>query len=227
MPPRSTTSGNIQGSRDRRLQAFLARAADALRIREVDDQAAAEAIGKIYKALETPHPPGSGAARQLPVCDYLTETLATARARSEPLARIADSFSALVPLLFWAPRSATGPFASDNWLDGHANATIVGPNGIKSRNDLHIGVSLLAPQVRYPDHRHAPEEVYLVLSPGRFQHGSSSWFEPGIGGTLYNEPNIKHAMASGDAPLLAIWFLWMGRSASELPGISEDERNER
>lgn len=55
-----------------------------------------------------------------------------------------------------------------------------------------------------------PEEVYLVLSPGRFQHGSSSWFEPGLGGTLYNEPNIKHAMASGDAPLLAIWCLWTG-----------------
>lgn len=209
MPNRPTTPSSISGSRDPRVQAFLTSVADALGVCIVNDRAA-EAIGKIYEALETPHPPGDRQARQLPVCDYLSQTLATARAHSEPLARIADSFSALAPLLFWAPRAASGPFASDNWLEGHANATIVGPNGLESRNDLHIGVSLLAPQVRYPDHRHAPEEVYLVLSPGRFQHGSSSWFEPELGGTLYNEPNIKHAMASGDAPLLAIWCLWTG-----------------
>jgi hypothetical protein len=66
----------------------------------------------------------------------------------------------------------------------------------------------MAPHVRYPDHNHPPEEVYLVLSPGWFQHGDSSWSEPGIGGTFHNVPNIKHAMASGDAPLLALWCLW-------------------
>ena len=82
------------------------------------------------------------------------------------------------------------------------------------RHDLHIGVSLLAPEVRYPDHNHAPEEVYLVLSPGQFQHGESGWFEPGIGGTLYNEPDTRHAMRSNDVPLLAIWLLWSDRAGS-------------
>src|SRR3546814_14319672 len=95
------------------------------------------------------------------------------------------------------PRPAGGPFASDNWPEGHANTLLVGPRGLEDRNDLSIGASLLAPQVRYPDHRHAPEEVYFVLSPGRFQHGASDWFEPGIGGTLSNEPNIEqHGTAS-------------------------------
>jgi hypothetical protein len=55
--------------------------------------------------------------------------------------------------------------------------------------------------------------VYLVLSPGRFQHGTSGWFEPGVGGTLYNTPNIKHAMASDEAPLFALWLLWGGMAA--------------
>src|SRR3546814_16037558 len=62
------------------------------------------------------------------------------------------------------PRPAGGPFASDNWPEGHANTLLVGPRGLEDRNDLSIGASLLAPQVRYPDHRHAPEEVYFVLS---------------------------------------------------------------
>lgn len=102
------------------------------------------------------------------------------------MARLADAFMALTPSLTWAPRSAGGPFASDSWPDGHANATIVGPKGLEDRDDLAIGASLLAPHVRYPDLSHSPEEVCLVLSPGRFQHGDSDWFKPGIGGTLYN-----------------------------------------
>jgi hypothetical protein len=135
---------------------------------------------------------------------------AHARRHSPSIARIIDAFDAIEPRLFWAPRKASGPHASANWPEGHANATIVGPGGLEGRSDVHIGVSLLAPHVRYPDHNHSPEEVYLVLSPGRFQHGGSGWFEPGIGGVLYNEPNLQHAMASDAAPLLATWLLWQG-----------------
>lgn len=199
--------------RDPLLEDFLTSLAAAFRARDVGPQAAA-AIGRIDDALRSPGPAGSTTANRLPVCRYLTEAVATARAGSEPLARLADAFMALAPSLAWAPRAAGGPFASDNWPEGHANATIVGPKGLEDRDDLAIGVSLLAPRVRYPDHCHAPEEVYLVLSPGRFQHGDSDWFEPGIGGTLHNPPRIRHAMASGEAPLLAIWCLWIGRPAS-------------
>ena len=200
-------------SRDPLLEDFLASLADAFRTRDVGPQATA-AIDRIYDALQTHGPRGSVVPRRLPVCRHLSEAIATARAGSAPVARVADAFAALEPSLAWAPRSAGGPFASDNWPEGHANATIVGPRGLEDRRDLSIGASLLAPHVRYPDHNHAPEEVYLVLSPGRFQHGASGWFEPGIGGTLYNQPNIKHTMASDDAPLLALWCLWIGKPSA-------------
>jgi len=94
---------------------------------------------------------------------------------------------------------------------------IVGPNGIERRDDLLIGVSLLAPNVRYPDHTHPPEETYLVLSEGSFRQNDGAWFEPGIGGTFYNPPGIGHAMRSGEAPLFAVWLLCTGRPPS---GIS-------
>ena len=84
---------------------------------------------------------------------------------------------------------------------------IVGPDGYESRDDVWVGASLLAPDVRYPDHHHAPEEVYLVLSQGRFRQSEDEWFEPGIGGSFYNTPNLRHAMASGSTPLFAIWCL--------------------
>lgn len=178
---------------------------------------AAAAIGRIQSALQTSGRAGTDTAKRLQVGQHLDGALAAARAASPSLARVADAFAALEPLLRWTRRSASGPFASDNWQEGHANATIVGPGGLEDREDLVIGVSLLAPHVRYPDHNHGPEEVYLVLSQGRFQHGESDWFEPGIGGTLYNEPDIKHAMASGDAPLLALWYLWVGKPVSIQP----------
>ncbi len=194
------------------LQDFLTSLADAFRAQAIRVEAST-AIDKIYRALQVPCPAGAGVPQRRAVCSHLTEALATARSGAALVARVADAFAALEPSLAWKPRHASGPFASDNWPEGHANATIIGPRGLEDRNDLSIGASLLAPHVRYPDHNHGPEEVYLVLSPGRFRHGDSDWFEPGIGGTLYNEPNIKHAMASDEAPLLALWCLWIGKPA--------------
>ncbi len=106
----------------------------------------------------------------------------------------------------------SGPNASDNWADGHANAAIIGPGGIEERGDIAIGASLMAPNVRYPDHDHAPEEIYLLMTPGRMQHGDSGWLSPGPGGTLHNEPGIRHAMESTDTPFLAFWCLLLAEA---------------
>ena len=196
------------------LEDFLSGIHDALAASDLGPDGTA-AVGRIYAVLTTQGNPGPGRAQRLPVCDpSLRDACATARRHSPIMTRIVDAFETLEPALFWAPRGASGPHASANWPTGHANATIIGPGGSESRDDVHIGASLLAPEVRYPDHSHAPEEVYLVLSPGRFQHGASGWFEPGIGGALYNSPHIRHAMASDAAPLLAIWLLWTGLPVS-------------
>lgn len=58
--------------------------------------------------------------------------------------------------------------------DGHVNATIAGPEGLEIRRDVWIGViiSLMAPHMRYPDHRHPPEEIYVVLSDGQWRQAS-------------------------------------------------------
>jgi hypothetical protein len=164
-------------------------------------------LDKMFVALKTPGRAGTELPQRLPVCHFLDEALAIYKAETSPLARLCNAFRMLEPTLAWTKRHATGPFASDNFCEGHANTLIVGNKGAEVREDVMIGASLLAPHVRYPDHHHPPEEVYLVLSPGRFRHGDSDWFEPGVGGTLYNEPDINHAMASDDAPLFAFWCL--------------------
>jgi hypothetical protein len=192
--------------RPKPLQEFL----DALRAelshKELGD-AARRCLTRVFDALDDPHPFANKAPARLPACIHLEGALDTARKANASLARIAGAFAALDPHLTWTRRPQADHTASANFIDGHANVMIVGSNGHEPRDDVWVGASLLAPQVRYPDHNHAPEEVYLVLSDSRFRQGNGAWFEPGIGGSFYNTPYIEHAMASGSTPLFAIWCL--------------------
>lgn len=147
-----------------------------------------------------------GHGSRLPVCSHLEPALSI-ETEHEPLRRLIDRFRAVEPFLAWRRRTGCDGSASANFLEGHANAMIVGPGGLEERRDVWLGVTLMAPHVRYPDHEHAPEEVYLVLSKGEFRQGEGEWFSPGLGGSFYNEPGIRHAMRSVDTPLLAFWAL--------------------
>jgi len=163
-------------------------------------------ILQIFAALETARPERTGSGSRLPVCGLLEGALP--KVPSQPgLSRLIERFQALEPRVQWRRKTVYDPTASENFDEGHANAMIIGPGGLEERSDIWLGVTLMAPNVRYPDHDHAPEEVYLVLSPGEFRQGTGDWFSPGIGGSFYNLPGIRHAMRSSAAPLLAFWAL--------------------
>ncbi|WP_026186811.1 dimethylsulfoniopropionate lyase [Ensifer sp. BR816] len=167
-------------------------------------------IRQIFSALEVPGAERSGPGSQLPVCSQL-DTAFAIETEHESLHRLVERFKAIEPRLEWRRRTNYHSSASGNYLDGHANAMIIGPGGLEDRRDLWFGVTLMAPNVRYPDHDHAPEEVYLVLSEGEFRQGQGAWFSPGIGGSFYNEPGIRHAMRSVDTALFAFWVLLANR----------------
>lgn len=174
------------------------------------DAAVRSVIDVLFADLARPAPAGSHHPRRLPTCQHLPDAINLAKSASSELARLASAFEAIESSLAWMVRASGGPFASANWPEGHANATIIGSaSALETRDDLAIGASLLAPNVRYPDHSHAPEEVYLLLTPGRFQHGDLDWMALAPGETLHNEPRIKHAMASDGGPLLVFWCLLM------------------
>ncbi len=166
-------------------------------------------IHQIFSALSVAGERRNSAGQRLPVCEQLETAYAVAV--SDPyLAQLVVSFRAIESDLIWRRRADPAGTASANFEHGHANAMILGPGGLEERSDVWLGVSLLAPHVRYPDHDHAPEEVYLVLSPGEFLQGEGDWFSPGIGGSFYNTPGIRHAMRSGELPLFAFWWLREG-----------------
>lgn len=151
--------------------------------------------------------PGRGPGRPEPpaVVDHLAAALATARSGPTDLAQVADAVADLAPQLAWRQRDG----GDATFALGHANTDIAGSNvnALEPRDDVWIGMSLIAPGVTYPDHRHPPEEVYLVLSGGDWRQEAGPWTTPGRGGIVYNPHNIVHAMRAGSGPLLAIWCL--------------------
>ena len=96
-----------------------------------------------------------------------------------------------------------------SFLEQHANVDIVGPKGIVQSDRVWVGMSLLAPAAQYPEHKHEPAEVYIVLSPG-----GGEWLVNGVwkhfsrGDVIYNRSGVPHAMrARPHEPLLALWML--------------------
>lgn len=140
------------------------------------------------------------------VAHHLDDALARLPPDADDLVGLGDRFRALAGDLDWARRP---PGADDpkGFRDRHANATLVGMDGLERRSDVRIGASLLAPSTTYPAHRHPPEELYLVLSGGDWRNSDTGWWTPGIGGLVHNPPGIEHAMRAGNAPLFAIWCL--------------------
>ncbi len=183
------------------MQRFLSAAEIVIRDHPAASPQVAELSWRIFSALRTAAP-AQGESGRISACRHLDAALAFARSRGGVVGDLADAFAAIEPTLQWKLR----PGAETPFREGHANATLVGPKG-----DVHVGVSLLAPHTQYPKHHHRPEEIYLVMSEGEWFQEQEPWFTPGIGNLVHNSGDMLHAMRSGEQPLLAFWFLWVGQ----------------
>lgn len=165
-----------------------------------------KSIMQIFGSLDVPGIERTSPGKRLPVCDLFLQQALDLKSDQAVLMTMAARFSQLERRLEWKTRPVYDNTASGNFRSGHANSMIVGPGGLEARDDVWLGVSLMAPRVRYPDHDHSPEETYLVMTDGEFMQ-EDHWFVPGVGGSFYNPPGVKHAMLSREAPLLAFWAL--------------------
>ncbi|ALL69326.1 putative transcriptional regulator protein [Paraburkholderia caribensis MBA4] len=165
-----------------------------------------ELSGQVFERLDSEIDDGRKAGTRYPACTYLDLALAPLLPTDSLLGAAARGIKTLEPFIGWQRRTS-GLNGSEQYVERHVNGIIVGPGGTESRYDVQLGFSLLAPDTRYPDHRHAPQEAYVLFTPGEFRQADGDWFDPGIGGGLYNVSNILHAMRSHDQPLLAMWCL--------------------
>ena len=150
---------------------------------------------------------GNDVSNMVPVCDYISESLKIAATQSPQMQQLATKFWPLSKLLAWHPSDRSSD-KMGKFHQGHANAVITGHGGLEQHNSVRFGASIIGPGIEYPNHRHPPEEGYLVISEGKWRQGKGNWFQRNSGETIHNPPNIWHAMKSGDSPLLAVWMLW-------------------
>ena len=192
--------------RSQKLQEFLTATQEAIAARTGTNTAAATAMERVSASMDVSASASDFAKpRTLPACAYLDPAIAGAMHGPTDIARVASAIKGLAPELCWRFKASADPV----FANGHANADILGsvPEALEQRDDVRIGLSLMAPGITYPDHSHPPEEVYLALSRGFWRHEASAWHEPGLGGIFYNPRGITHAMRSSCEPFLAIWCL--------------------
>ena len=189
------------------LDRVLDAARDFLAVRVEAGSAPGDAARRIFDALAGSAgiiAPGDTPPRP-PAYRFLTAALEYARAAPE-VAPLAEAFAALEPELTWVRRPDSEAHG-ETFRDGHANAWLVGPAGLERRSDVLVGASLLAPGIRYIDHQHPPEEIYIVMSGGDWYREDRGWHAPGVGGIVHNPSDAVHAMRAGPEPLLALWLL--------------------
>ena len=153
-----------------------------------------------------------------PLSDLLPQIEHSNRLIPEPCQNIVSSIIDLAGALPWYQR----PVANNpEFMAGHVNAQIIGPDGLEVRHDLIVGVTLMRPHIDYPDHQHEPEELYLVLSEGNWCQKNTPWHTPGLGGLVYNPSNVFHGMKSLNTPLIALWCLPLDKPFTSFsPAIS-------
>ncbi|WP_322459915.1 dimethylsulfonioproprionate lyase family protein [Pseudomonas sp. RP23018S] len=129
-----------------------------------------------------------------------------ARATTPSVRPVLETMLPLLAHADWMKREAA-PGEDCHFVERHRHALLLGPRTPIACTSLLLGVAILEPQVTYPFHEHPPEEFYLVFSPGRWYQEGRGWWQPGSGAVVHNPPGVRHAMAAGDQPLLALWGL--------------------
>jgi len=107
----------------------------------------------------------------------------------------------LSPTLPWRPSARAG--------DEGASVALVDLFECLEMPAAGAGVMLLGPGACYPEHAHAPEELYLLLRGNRrWRFGGSCEYAPtSPGQVLSNSANDLHGVEAGDDVMLAVWVL--------------------
>ncbi|WP_282605246.1 dimethylsulfonioproprionate lyase family protein [Pelagibius sp. Alg239-R121] len=87
---------------------------------------------------------------------------------------------------------------------------LLGPDGLVFCDHCRLGLFLQMPDLFYPGHAHAADELYLVLSgTADWQLGGSEAIPRSPGSFIHHPSGHWHAMNTRSEPLLAIWG-WTG-----------------
>jgi hypothetical protein len=91
---------------------------------------------------------------------------------------------------------------------------IIGPTGQIKHETVRAGLLFQAPNITYPRHSHAAEEIYFPLTGSvDWQTDNAIWCQHEAGSFIHHLPYQPHAIRTGKIPLLTIWG-WTGDIAA-------------
>lgn len=100
--------------------------------------------------------------------------------------------------------------AADAFLDRYGWCELLGLRGHFVCDEVAMGLLLLGPATHYPLHRHAAEEVYIVISgTAAWARGEAAEALRPPGSVIHHPPWMSHGMRTAEEPLLAL-YLWSG-----------------
>lgn len=180
-----------------RLNAFMFAASKRL---ERDESAIAQRVSSAL-AIENVTPPALPPAT-MPACAVLPEMLGD---QKDELTRL---LAACAADLHW--RKAGFGKLPDDARQQLAVAEFIGPDGMFHNQDVRIGLLIQREGFHYPWHRHAAQEVYLVLK------GTALWAvddqDPSPrapGSVILHASHQPHTMLTQKDPICALWG-WVG-----------------
>jgi len=155
-------------------------------------------------------------ARPLPVLRWMDGIESLATPDTHPLVAL---LAASAERLRWAQTYTRDDFES-RFLDRYGWSELIGLRGPFASDSIAVGFLLLGPDVEYPPHHHAAEEVYYPLA-GRahWQHGDQQFVIRAPGECIHHAPRTPHAMKTGSEPLLAL-YAWRGGDLAEKSTLS-------
>jgi mannose-6-phosphate isomerase-like protein (cupin superfamily) len=148
-------------------------------------------------------PSGANFDGPFPVLDYYDAALHAARKTG--FRDIVSAMEALRGALRWSRNAGYRPGnVPEELLNGYAYAGLAGPGGLIPSASPLCGFMLMAPGITYPDHRHAPPEIYLVLTPGtEWRLDRKDWFDIKPGDLVHHTARQWHATRTRAEPMLA------------------------
>lgn len=103
----------------------------------------------------------------------------------------------------------------DAMLDGYCFAEIIGKQGPFISDRIRAGISILGPDIEYPQHHHQAEEIYVVLAGGAdFRVGDEPAARRVSGDVIYVAPNQPHGFNTTD-DIMVIYYLWQAGDLRE------------
>ena len=145
-------------------------------------------------------------ARHLPVASRVSDMQGATSTRTANLVRaITDA----APVLRWQQTYSEAQVGAE-FLAGYGWFNLVSPDGPFISDEIRVAVGYWEEGLTYPQHAHAPEEIYIVLAGGAvFESEGRDPIAATPGDTIHHAPYQMHGMAMPNAPLLAMAF-WKG-----------------